>query len=155
MQILWTRCGAIMAASDSATMALVMAKDRRAIGGGLRTLIPYAPRTRDGRPGGNNCLSRRGELHGGHRTPDYEVVLQGRAGSLRASAVRGPRPNWITLPAVDCHLAAQTRSLTSRACARIDGNKIPKWGGPPRFPTIFARKMPVLGKFPLCLFSLQ
>ena len=86
------------------------------------------------------CLSRRGELHGGHRTPDYEVVLQGRAGSLRASAVRGPRPNWITLPAVDCHLAAQTRSLTSRACARIDGNKIPKWGGPPRFPTIFAPK---------------
>jgi hypothetical protein len=126
-----------MAASDSAThgAVLVMAKtDARSVVG-LRTLIPYAPRTRDGRPGGEQraCLSRRGELHGGHRTPDYEVVLQGRAGSL---------PNWITLPAVapDRHLAAQTRSLTSRACARIDGNKIPKWGGPPRFPTIFARK---------------
>ena len=67
MQILWTRCGAIMAASDSATMALVMAKDRRAIGGGLRTLIPYAPRTRDGRPGGNNGLA---SAAGGNCTVD-------------------------------------------------------------------------------------
>ena len=117
-------------------------QDRRAIGGWAADIDPLrATHSRwQARREQRACLSRRGELHGGHRTPDYEVVLQGRAGLLRASAVRGPRPNWITLPAVDCHLAAQTRSLTSRACARIDGNKIPKWGGPPRFPTIFARK---------------